>query len=96
MPSANAAAAGRGSSATCSPTRLATTLPTTVTTAPVKSLSGAGSTLVAPLIAEWAQEFPVFYGVDINYASVGSQAGLNRLASGGVDFAATDLPLTSA
>ncbi len=65
-------------------------------TAPaVKSLSGAGSTLVAPLVAEWAQEFPVFYGVNIDYASVGSQAGLNRIASGATDFAATDSPLTT-
>jgi len=62
----------------------------------VRSLSGAGSTLVAPLVAEWAQEFPVFYGVSIDYASVGSQAGLNRIASGSVDFAATDSPLTTA
>jgi phosphate transport system substrate-binding protein len=61
----------------------------------VKSLSGAGSTLVAPLVAEWAQEFPVFYGVGVEYQSVGSQAGLNRLASGSVDFAATDSPLTA-
>ena len=63
--------------------------------ATVKSLSGAGSTLVAPLVAEWAQEFPVFYGVNIEYASVGSQAGLNRIASGATDFAATDSPLTT-
>jgi phosphate ABC transporter phosphate-binding protein len=44
---------------------------------------------------EWAQEFPVFYGVKVSYAPVGSQAGLNRLSSGGVDFAATDSPLTT-
>jgi phosphate transport system substrate-binding protein len=65
-------------------------------TSPIKSLSGAGSSLVAPLVAEWAQEFPVFYGVDIQYASIGSQAGLDRIASGAVDFAATDSPLTAA
>src|ERR1700760_39898 len=53
----------------------------------VKSLSGAGSTLVAPLVAEWAQEFPVFYGVSIEYASVGSQAGIIRIASGATYFA---------
>ncbi len=62
---------------------------------PVRSLSGAGSTLVAPLVAEWAQEFPVFYGVNIEYASVGSQAGLNRISAGSADFAATDSPLTA-
>jgi phosphate transport system substrate-binding protein len=61
----------------------------------ISSLSGAGSTLVAPLVAEWAQEFPVFYGVKIDYAGLGSEAGLNRLSSGGVDFAATDSPLTT-
>lgn len=64
--------------------------------APVTSLSGAGSTLVAPLVAEWAQEYSVFFGVKIDYGSVGSQAGVNRLAGGSVDFAATDSPLTAA
>ncbi len=34
--------------------------PVTATASAVKFLSGAGSTLVAPLVAEWAQEFPVF------------------------------------
>ncbi|HTU96707.1 MAG TPA: phosphate ABC transporter substrate-binding protein PstS [Solirubrobacteraceae bacterium] len=70
--------------------------PASAATPALKSLSGAGSTLVAPLVAEWGQEFPVFYGVHIQYQSVGSQAGLNRLASHDVDFAATDSPLTSA
>ena len=37
----------------------------------------------------------MFYGVNIEYASVGSQAGLNRIASGATDFAATDSPLTT-
>ena len=68
--------------------------PAGAATSPVKSLSGAGSTLVAPLVAEWAQEFAVFYGVSIQYASVGSQAGLNRISAGSSDFAATDSPLT--
>jgi phosphate transport system substrate-binding protein len=61
----------------------------------VTSLNGAGSTLVAPLVAEWAQEFSVFYSVNINYTGVGSQAGINRLATGSADFAATDSPLTT-
>ena len=46
-------------------------------------------------MAEWAQEFPVFYGVGIQYASIGAQGGLNRLAAGATDFAATDSPLTT-
>jgi phosphate transport system substrate-binding protein len=70
--------------------------PVSASAAPtVTSLNGAGSTLVAPLVAEWAQEFPVFYGVTIDYTGVGSQAGLNRLSTGIADFAATDSPLTT-
>lgn len=63
---------------------------------PAGTLSGAGSTLVAPLVAEWAQEFHIFYGLNISYAGVGSQVGISELSSGAVDFGATDSPLTSA
>lgn len=60
------------------------------------TVSGAGSTLVAPLITERAIEYRVFYGNSIGYNAVGSPAGLGELSSGVVDFAATDSPLTSA
>ena len=39
-------------------------------------LSGAGSSLVAPLEAEWAQAFQGKYGVSISYQSVGSGTGI--------------------
>ena len=64
--------------------------------APSGTLAGAGSTLVAPLVAEWAPEFRVFYGITVSYASVGSQNGLNQISSGLVDFGTTDSPLTAA
>jgi phosphate transport system substrate-binding protein len=62
----------------------------------ISTLSGAGSFLVAPLVAEWAQEFRIFFGITVNYATVGSQTGINDISSGAVDFAAPDSPLTSA
>jgi phosphate transport system substrate-binding protein len=62
----------------------------------VDALSGAGSTLVAPLIAEWSQDFKVFYGITVNYNGVGSQAGLNDISNGSVNFGVTDSPLTAA
>ena len=60
------------------------------------TVSGAGSTLVAPLIAERAVEYQVFFGNSIGYDAVGSPAGIGELSSSVVDFAATDSPLTSA
>jgi len=60
------------------------------------TLSGAGSTLVAPLIAEWASQYHIFFGDRISYEAVGSPAGISALSSGAVDFGATDSPLTSA
>jgi len=58
-------------------------------------LSGAGSTLAAPLVAEWAQTFLAFDGIGVSYTEVGSAAGIGDVSSGAVDFAASDAPLTS-
>jgi phosphate transport system substrate-binding protein len=60
------------------------------------SLSGAGSTLVAPLVAEWAAAFQAFHGTPVTYYPVGSQAGIKDISTGLVDFGASDAPMTSA
>jgi len=60
------------------------------------TLSGAGSTLVAPLEAEWAQNFLSRDGVTVNYAAVGSGTGIADISSRLVDFGASDAPLTPA
>ena len=60
------------------------------------SLTGAGSTLVAPLEAYWAQEFQHQYGDTVTYAAVGSGAGIAQISARTVDFGASDAPLTSA
>ena len=40
------------------------------------TLNGAGSTLVAPFEAEWAQGFDNKYGDTVNYSPVGSGTGI--------------------
>jgi phosphate transport system substrate-binding protein len=59
------------------------------------SLTGAGSTLVAPLETIWAQEFEREFGDKITYAAVGSGHGIAEITARTVDFGASDAPLTS-
>ena len=58
------------------------------------SLTGAGSTLVAPLEAYWAKDFNSRYGDSVTYSSVGSGAGIAQITARTVDFGASDAPLT--
>jgi phosphate transport system substrate-binding protein len=60
------------------------------------TLSGAGSTLVAPLEAEWANGFQAREGATVSYAPVGSGTGISDISSRLVDFGASDAPLTPA
>ena len=58
------------------------------------TLNGAGSTLVAPLEAEWASTFDSRTGNTVNYNPVGSGTGIADISAGTVDFGASDAPLT--
>jgi phosphate transport system substrate-binding protein len=58
------------------------------------TLQGAGSTLVAPIEAEWGAAWGSATGNTVNYASVGSGTGYKDVASGLVDFGASDAPLS--
>jgi phosphate transport system substrate-binding protein len=57
-------------------------------------LTGAGSTLVAPLMANWINGFEIKEGIPVKYASVGSGAGIAQITARTVDFGASDAPLT--
>ncbi|HYK92823.1 MAG TPA: substrate-binding domain-containing protein, partial [Thermoplasmata archaeon] len=60
-------------------------------TAPAStSIKGAGSTLVYPLMYQWETTYT--QGA-VNYASVGSGAGILQITAKTVDFGATDAPL---
>ncbi|MBV8479234.1 MAG: phosphate ABC transporter substrate-binding protein PstS [Actinobacteria bacterium] len=58
------------------------------------SLSGAGSTLVAPLVTRWASAYNQTAGVQVNYDAIGSGGGIAEISARTVDFGASDAPLT--
>jgi phosphate ABC transporter phosphate-binding protein len=52
------------------------------------ALHAAGSTLAAPLYLKWFESS----GITVTYDAIGSEAGIEQLAAGKVDFAASDMP----
>jgi phosphate transport system substrate-binding protein len=60
-----------------------------------QSLNGAGATFPNPIYSKWFSEFSASHpGVQINYQSVGSGAGIRQASQGIVDFGASDGPMT--
>jgi phosphate transport system substrate-binding protein len=80
----------------CTSTATSTQPPAAVDTT-VAQLAGAGSTFAAPFFTSafgaYRQAHP---GVAVNYAAVGSSAGIARFAAGRADFGATDVPASAA
>ncbi|APO68914.1 phosphate ABC transporter substrate-binding protein PstS [Rhizobium gallicum] len=81
---------------------IAQATPTDVWAEPIR---GAGSTFVAPVMAQWAEDYRVaradggdFSSPDwtVDYELVGSLGGLMRLDQPELDFAATDVPVSPA
>jgi phosphate transport system substrate-binding protein len=69
---------------------------TTAAAASAATLQGAGSTLVAPIEAEWAAAWAQSTGnAAPSYDAVGSGTGLSDIAKGLVDFGASDAPLSA-
>jgi phosphate transport system substrate-binding protein len=58
------------------------------------SLTGAGSTLVYPLVSQWGADYQSTAGVGITYGAVGSGAGIAQITARTVDFGASDAPMT--
>ena len=58
------------------------------------ALTGAGSTFATPLYTKWRAEYAKSHGVQINYQSIGSGAGIRQISEQTVDFGATDGPMT--
>jgi PBP superfamily domain len=59
-------------------------------------LTAAGATFPAPLYQKWFESFHKrFPNVAIKYSAVGSEAGLQMLLNGEVDFAASDVRLSN-
>lgn len=57
------------------------------------SVSGAGSTFVAPLVTKWEGPVQQQLGITLNYNAVGSTGGVTAITQKQVDFGASDAPL---
>ena len=62
---------------------------------PPITIVGAGASFPQPLIAKWASVYVNVIGVRVNYASVGSGAGISQITAKTVDFGASDAPLNA-
>ena len=56
-------------------------------------ITGAGATFPNPVYQKWAEAARAATGIQVNYQSVGSGAGINQIRNRTVDFGATDAPL---
>jgi phosphate transport system substrate-binding protein len=57
-------------------------------------LTGAGSTLLAPLMSKWQSDYSSRTGNTVTYGAIGSGGGIEQITAGTVDFGASDAPLT--
>ncbi len=64
--------------------------------APAGSLTAAGSTFVQPFFTKAFYTYTSLNsGLQVNYSAVGSGTGISDFQSGSVDFAASDVPMSS-
>jgi phosphate transport system substrate-binding protein len=59
------------------------------------SLSGAGSTFVAPMMSIWSAAYAKSSGVQVAYQSIGSGGGQAQISAGTIDFGDSDIPMTN-
>jgi phosphate transport system substrate-binding protein len=62
----------------------------------VKSLSGAGSTFVAPMMSDWTKTYSQQSQVQVSYQSIGSGGGVAQVQAATVDFGASDTGMSAA
>jgi phosphate transport system substrate-binding protein len=58
------------------------------------TITGAGSTFVAPLVSTWTPAVGSAFGYTVQYSAVGSGAGIAAITNRQVDFGASDAPLS--
>lgn len=59
------------------------------------AITGAGSTVAGAVMPNWTNGFLIREGITVTYSPSGSEAGLQKLDSRGIDFAAVDAPLSA-
>jgi phosphate transport system substrate-binding protein len=58
------------------------------------TITGAGSSFVAPLVSTWTPALGSAFGYTVQYSAVGSGAGIAAITNRQVDFGASDAPLS--
>lgn len=58
------------------------------------TITGAGSSFVSPLVAQWISPIGAAYGIELQYSPIGSGGGIAAITARTVDFGASDAPLT--
>jgi phosphate transport system substrate-binding protein len=58
------------------------------------TITGAGSTFVAPLVSVWIPAVANAYGYNLEYSAIGSSGGIAQIQARTVDFGASDAPLS--
>jgi phosphate transport system substrate-binding protein len=57
------------------------------------TLSGAGSTWIAPMMSVWTKDYSESDGVRVAYQPIGSGGGVQQITAETVDFGASDTPM---
>jgi len=60
-----------------------------------QQINGAGATFPAPIYTKWFSDYNKKTGIEINYQSVGSGAGIRQITAQTVFFGASDGPMTN-
>src|SRR5207247_7012942 len=63
--------------------------------ASAQNLTGARATFPYPLYSKWFDLYHQKTGIEINYQSIGSGAGIQQVKAGTVDFGASDAALSN-
>src|SRR5207247_9932078 len=63
--------------------------------ASAQNLTGARATFPYPLYSKWFDVYHEKTGIQINYQSIGSGAGIQQVKAGTVDFGASDAALSN-
>ncbi len=61
---------------------------------PAKTLSGAGSTFIAPMLSAWSSTYAQQNGIQVAYSPIGSGGGIAQVDAGTVDFGDSDAYMT--
>ncbi len=61
-----------------------------------KTITGAGSTFVAPMMSDWIKAYNQATGVQVTYSSIGSGGGVHQIQANTVNFGDSDVGITPA